>query len=166
MASQVPIEYLRERFSYDPDTGVLAWRNGQRAGQEAGRKGNHQAFLRFNGRRHSILVHRIAFALMTGRWPPHDIDHRNGISTDNRWDNLRAATRAENTQNLGGPYRNGSTGVLGVHRIVNRLKPWRARIGINGGKCSLGCFPTKEEAYQAYLRAKKELHPFSERVHG
>ena len=103
---------------------------------------------------------------MTGRWPPHDIDHRNGVPTDNRWDNLRSVTHAENIQNLGGPYRNGSTGVLGVHRIANGVRPWRARIGINGSKRSLGCFRTKEEAYQAYLSAKKELHPCSERIHG
>jgi hypothetical protein len=41
-----------------------------------------------------------------GRWPEHDIDHRNGVRDDNRLENLREATNAQNTQNHGRPRTN------------------------------------------------------------
>jgi hypothetical protein len=169
MGSSVPIEYLRERFNYDPDTGVLTWRNGQRAGHAVGylHRGYLLVTLVFHGRKYTLSVHRIIFAIVTGEWPPYDVDHRDGVRNNNRWNNLRACTRSENKQNLGGPLCSGSSSILGVSRCSRNLpRPWRASIKTKGHQVHLGFFTTKEEAGQAYLMAKIEFHPFGARIHG
>lgn len=50
--------------------------------------------------------------------------------------------------------RRSTTGVLGVYKKSNRFI---AQIKINKKKIHLGSFKTKEEAHQAYLKAKEEL---------
>jgi HNH endonuclease len=160
------VEWLRERFSYDPETGMLTWRDGKYAGQPvATRKVDGYLVIRpkINGKRHYFRVHRVAFALMTGEWPLHDIDHWNGVRDNNRWKNLRSATRSENKQNLKGPLRSGSSGLLGVSPRYGR---WQANIKTNGRQTHLGYFTTKEEAHQAYLTAKAKVHPFGGFSHG
>jgi hypothetical protein len=158
------LEFVLTRFNYDPETGGLTWRDGKYAGQKVATKlqfGYLVVTPKIGGKRCRLRAHRVAFVLMTGHWPPYDIDHLNGIRDDNRWTNLRAATRSENKQNLGGPQRNGSSGFLGVSPHGKR---WQAHIKINGRQTALGNFTTKEEAYQAYLAAKTVAHPFGERI--
>ena len=36
---------------------------------------------------------------MTGTWPQHQVDHINGDRCDNRWENLRPATKVQNNRN-------------------------------------------------------------------
>jgi hypothetical protein len=43
--------------------------------------------------------HRVIFAMANGHWPENEVDHINRIRNDNRPQNLRAATRAENNRN-------------------------------------------------------------------
>ena len=77
----IPIAVLRERLSYDPGTGVLAWIGGKRAGKAAGsaRPGGYHALeILFEGKRQCVLTHRAAFALFHGRWPTAEVDHING----------------------------------------------------------------------------------------
>jgi len=57
--------------------------------------GNLQIGMTLDGRARILLSHRVAFALMAGRWPERDINHRNGVRNDNRWSNLREATHAQ-----------------------------------------------------------------------
>jgi hypothetical protein len=101
-------------------------------------------------------AHRIVFALETGKWPVGEIDHLDGIRNRNRFGNLRQATHAQQQQNIAVNARNTS-GFLGVSRIGSK---WRAKIWLNGNYSHLGCFPTKAQAYEAYLAAKKRLHVF------
>ena len=60
-------------------------------------------------------AHRLARLYQTGWWPPAHIDHVNLDKADNRWSNLRAATRSLNGANR---FRqaNNSSGFKGVHR--------------------------------------------------
>lgn len=89
-----------------------------------------------------------------------DIDHINCIRHDNRIDNLRLATRAQNLQNrkpkVQGKMTSRFTGVF-WHKHKQR---WFATIMVNGVRHGLGHFKEEELAAKAYLDAKKKLHPF------
>lgn len=93
---------------------------------------------------------------MTGEWPPHDADHHNRNRSDDRWDNIRKATRAENLWNASLQSRNIS-GYKGVSWSSERKK-WVAMIAANGKQKNLGRFQTIEEAIDARRKAAEQLH--------
>jgi hypothetical protein len=88
---------------------------------------------------------------MTGEWPADQIDHKNRVGTDNRWENLRAATNQQNQFNTT-VRRNNKCGLKGVHWSKEKKK-WRAQIGLNGKTWSLGYYLTPEDASAAYRDA-------------
>jgi hypothetical protein len=90
---------------------------------------------------------------MTGAWPPNDVDHINGVRDDNRWTNLRLATRAENLRNM--KAKTNKTGLKGVYLNAGR---YTARIRHNYTSHYLGRFDTPEEAHAAYRKAADALH--------
>ena len=104
------------------------------------------------------LAHRLAFLHVTGGWPPHHIDHRDGDPANNRWTNLRPATNAENMQNRHSVSSNNKSGRLGVSP---NGYGWMSQIRLNGKVRHLGTFATVEDAHLAYLKAKSALHPFA-----
>ena len=77
-----------------------------------------------------FLAHIVCWALMTGAWPEHEIDHINGVRDDNRQTNLRQATRAQNMHN-GPRLRTNTSGFAGVAWDKNGGK-WIARRGGDG----------------------------------
>ena len=98
-------ERLKELVVYDPETGVFTStptrlpRRGTRASAlgNVNRKGYAQHAV--DGVRYSLQ--RMAFIYMTGDYPkpPYEIDHINGIKTDNRWCNLQVVTHRDNMNN-------------------------------------------------------------------
>jgi len=156
-------QQVRRLFNYDPDTGVftrlIRTANCNKAGDIVGY--NQRPYLAVEIQEQSYLLHRLAFLWMTGEFPLHSIDHINGISTDNRWSNLRAVTHAQNLQNERTARSNNKNGFLGVsehHRLRGRFQ---ARITISGKRIYLGLFNSAEDAHAAYLSAKRKYHPFS-----
>jgi len=93
----------------------------------------------------------LAFFYMTASWPVHEMDHINGNSIDDSWENLRHATRNQNEINKG-PYKNNRLGVKGVYR---RNGKYLAFIHRNYKRQALGRFLTIEEASSAYIAAAK-----------
>ena len=93
------IEILRERFSYDPDTGEV-WNKLQ--GRRAG-KVTKQGYRTIKIDDSQYQEHRIIWMLVTGADPEDKvIDHINRIGTDNRWCNLRICSQAQNKMNASG----------------------------------------------------------------
>ena len=94
---------------------------------------------------------------MTGEWPALEIDHINLDPADNRFCNLREATKAQNKRNTR-KYCNNTSGTKGVFRMryPNGRFKWRAQIGFNGNIKYLGSFDTIEEAAAVYTIAAKE----------
>lgn len=163
MANSTPLTQtrLREYLHYEPATGVFTWIKGSgpaRAGRAAGCI-SHTTGYRYIcilGRREG--AHRLAFLYMTGAMPPEHVDHINGVRDDNRWVNLRLATVGQNRQNQ----RIGSantSGLLGASWDKSR-QSWIAMITVDRKQKNLGRYPTKEEAHAAYVKAKRELHPY------
>lgn len=154
---ELTAERLREVLIYDPETGVFTWRvrMGSRAmrGSRAGSRANHGYWLiRVYWRGYPAA--RLAWLYMTGAWPSATIDHINRVRDDDRFANLREATRQEQHGNKD-LYARNTSGVRGVNRN-KRTGRWRAHIGTNGRMRHLGFFDTKEAAADAYNAAARE----------
>jgi hypothetical protein len=152
------ISELQRCVSYDPDTGVLTWKallsskSRARIGEPVGKIDN--GYLRFKFMDVRLSGHRAAWILMTGAFCSTEIDHKDVNPSNNKWSNLRQATRSQNKANMGPPKTNTS-GVKGVRYEKDRRK-WLATIRSKekfGGPKFLGRFATKEEATLAYQNA-------------
>jgi hypothetical protein len=170
MTRRIPIDHLptvahmRERLNYDPKTGLLTWRHYEGAGnrrlyRNAGRvagclDGWGYIAIKVTGR--MFQAHRIAWAISTGNWPDHEIDHINGDRTDNRFCNLRNATRAENARNTK-LYNTNKSGYKGVCFRPSKQK-FAAHAWANGRQIYLGLFATAEDAAAAYANFALKHH--------
>lgn len=151
---------LKKYLTYDPESGVFtrvhceyAPANGRRMGKPAGWIArNGYVRIAVCGEEHP--AHRLAFVYMNGQWPG-EVDHINGIRTDNRWSNLRQVTRGVNNQNRRTAASTSKTGLLGVCANGNGFS---ATIQVDGIRHCLGTFKTPEEAHAKYLSAKRILH--------
>jgi len=120
------IEHIKKRYTYDAATGEIRNRKGQVVkGWE--REGYKLLNIRIGNRRNGISLHHIAWALVFGRFPKQ-IDHLNGIKTDNRLVNLREVTTSENDQNRLMPWKMGQGKIPGVCRM---RRGCRFRMGKN-----------------------------------
>ncbi len=150
MRSDLTATKLREVLRYDPETGFF-WRlvdfaNNARAGSKAGSK-TGQGYVCIGIGGHRYRANRLAWLYMTGEWPTMDVDHKNGIHGDDRWSNLRLATKTQNRANAR-IRKDSSSGLKGVRKYRNR---WQARI--TGSGVYLGSFGTPQEAHAAYVAA-------------
>lgn len=148
---------LLNLVSYDPETGIftaLVQRGTVTVGSVIGN--NHcNGYVQFAINKKMYLAHRVAFFYMTGRWPV-EIDHRNRNKKDNRWQNLREATKSQNNYNKG-PHGTNRSGYKGVSWCAKRSK-WAAFIKAGPKQTFLGYFNDKEEARRAYVRAASKMH--------
>lgn len=90
-----------------------------------------------------VYMHRIIMDAPKGT----DVDHINGIYTDNRRANLRLCTRSQNKANQK-VQKNSMSGYKGVFK-KNKTR-WGAVISRGGKKELLGSFASPEEAAAAY----------------
>jgi hypothetical protein len=137
---------------YSPTTGNFIWvtpKRGRSMSRFAGGLSGRYRVIGYQGK--ACKAHRLAWKIMTGEWPPAEIDHKNLDKIDNRWQNLRLASRSENSSNKSIGVSNTS-GVKGVSWHKGR-RHWRAQIKINGKTKALGGFKTKEEAQAVYVKA-------------
>lgn len=153
------MNYLRVILDYDhADTGWFYNRiqRGLR-GQVGEPAGNYDKdgyiIIQIDGKKYR--AHRLAWMYMTGEWPEHEIDHRDGIPWHNQWGNLREATRSDNCANSDRAL--GESGFRGV-KFDPSTRTWRARIGHGYRRQYLGAYSTAEEAYQAYLVGADAIH--------
>lgn len=164
------VERLRQVLRCDPEAGKLYWLprgidefprpragmmwNTRYSGKEALYSFNPPGYLSGSIDAKRCLAHRVMWALVHVAWPA-EIDHINGIRTDNRISNLREATRSQNRCNSLSP-RNTS-GYKGVwfHKQYGK---WEASINMNKVRRRLGYFDTPEEASAAYVEAAKKYH--------
>lgn len=153
-------EYLKSILFYNPDTGGFnRIKNVKGMKQDHVGWVNNKGYLRTGIKRKEYMIHRLAWLYVYGVMPKNQIDHINGVRSDNRICNLRESTNAENQQNQRKPKSNNQSGFLGV-LMCKRDGNFKARIGINGEYKWLGIFNTAIEAHEAYLEEKRKLHGF------
>lgn len=104
-------------------------------------------------------AHRMVWLYIHGSLPENcDIDHINRVKDDNRPENLRAISHAENLQNKT-RYKNNRTGFKGVWRS-NQTGKFVAVIEHMGKRYHIGCFEAPEDASIAYEEKANELHSY------
>lgn len=156
-------EKLRELLHYDPATGVFTrlvctgGRYGAAVGTVAGTLSD-QGYVMVSVMSKQYRAHRLAWLYMTGEWPASEVDHRDGVRTNNAWGNLRDVPPGINQQNKRRAMSHSKTGLLGAS-YNTRDRRFVARIKDAAGKYrSLGGFDTAEQAHAAYVSAKRQLH--------
>ena len=150
---QITQERLRELLSYDTETGLFTRITGD-ARKTVGSL-HHTGYITINLDGKNYMAHRLAWLYVNGNFPPEEIDHINGKSTDNRISNLREASRKQNNENR--TLRSDNTsGFQGV-TFNKSFRKFQARIMHNKKSRHLGLFSTAEQASQAYQAARVEL---------
>lgn len=148
-------EMLRRILFYNKLTGNFTWigkRRRVKEGKIAGRI-NQKGYRQIGTGGSLYQAHRLAWLWMTGEWPKTQIDHINMNRSDNRWANLREATREQNMANSQVSLANTS-GKKGVYWETRRRK-WRAQLRVGAESKFLGHFNTIEEASKIYNEAAK-----------
>lgn len=118
-------------------------------------KGGHGVFAHQNVSYHA---HMIAYRLTYGEIPPGLlVDHkcRNRLCVNPA--HLHAVTPKENTENLSTFSRINGSGYRGI-TYRPETKKWRARVGHEGHVYTVGHYDSVEEAFEAVVEARKELH--------
>lgn len=167
------LEYLNNRLDYDSETGIFLWKampesffetknawsswNSRFSGKEAGKKrpdGYVSVRMKYEGKSHSNLLHRIAYKMCYWKDPDGFVDHINGVRSDNRICNIRVVTRSENQRNQQ-RRSNNTSGVMGVN-WSKHANAWLVRITYDGKQKNLGYYKEFEEAVRVRLQAEKE----------
>lgn len=101
--------------------------------------------IRFDGKYYQ--AHRLAILYMTDKWPEKEmVDHIDTVKSNNRYLNLREATRSENGYNR--PHQiDNKLETKGVHLHFGK---YLAQMTIDGKPRYLGVYDTLEEASFAY----------------
>ena len=116
---------MKKNYTYDAATGRLT--NSRLGRAVRGKKRNKAGYLcvhcNLDKRQFFIYLHHAVWAVCKGCWPAQQIDHINGIKTDNRIENLREVCGSENKMNMLLPWKpNAQTGLPGVYPNGNKFK--------------------------------------------
>ena len=148
MAKHIPLppqDVLLNLFEYDPESGDIkhkTYKSSQaQAGDTAGcLKSDGYRHLQINGRLY--YESRIIWMMMTGE-DPGDlyVDHKDRDRRNNRWSNLRLATRPQQMWNRRMPGKG--------YCFDKQRQMWAVRVLVNGKRLWGGRHPTEELACKA-----------------
>jgi hypothetical protein len=165
--SKLTLSRLYDVLEYDRHVGVFTWKrrpgdepttmtwNVRFSGKRAGTVNRIIGYRTLTVDYEHYYEHRLAWFYMTGEWPTHQIDHRNGDRTDNRFVTLRLATAQQNRFNM--KPRGNNSGVKGVCWRKD-IQKWSARIQCSGKVIYLGVFDDLGEAVNARGIASIKYH--------
>ena len=139
-------DIVREIFTYNPETGILRWkahRGRVSCGSIAGSL-DEKGYMRVMIDGHHYRSHRIIWLYMTGELPVFDIDHKDTDRSNNKWNNLRPATKSQNASNY---MRKSGTRGISFHKATQK---WTASIKHSAKQMHLGLFASKSDAMICY----------------
>lgn len=173
-AAQIEPEMLWQILDLDLQTGRLVWRerpadhfpdgkptperraamwNGKYAGKPAIISQDPRGYFRGEINGVTLYAHRIIRAMIDGAWPDGEIDHINRNKGDNRPENLRVVSHAENRANTENADQFKAKQAEKARKRQRREKKypvagvrkqgrasWAARKKVNGQEIYLGSF--------------------------
>ena len=148
-------ERIDELFEFDPLVGFT-----NRTSRGRACAGCRAGYIDVHGYRRIVIdyvkyyEHHLVWFYVHGEWPS-ELDHKNGIRSENGIDNLRPATRSNNVANS-----NRVTGISGLKgAYLNRhTMHWFSKIQLGVHTVHLGTFNSPEEAAEAYRVAAERHH--------
>lgn len=150
---------ILEYVSYCPITGLISRIKTTSSRAKCGdicNKKNSLGYIVFYVNKKFILGHRLAWYAINSDIPNGmEVDHINGIKSDNRICNLRLVTDQGNARNMS-ISKNNKSGITGVSWCKDRNK-WRATIMNNGKQISLGYFNNIDDAIKIRKQKEKEF---------
>lgn len=151
---------LLQVMNYDAETGLFHWLAATSKKTKIGSQAktiNAYGYIRIRIDKEDYVAHRLAWFYVYGKWPENQIDHINGVRTDNRINNLRDVCVRQNQENQRRAQKGNRSGFLGVS-WNNKDQKWWSRISVNGKFNYLGSYDKPEDAHAAYVEAKRLRH--------
>lgn len=148
-------------LDYSPETGQFRWKVNRTGGIKAGDVAgclSKEGYVVISIFHRQYFAHRLAWFLTHKEW--RTVDHKDCERSNNRLDNLRAATHAQNSRNR----RRAKTSkyLKGAFRCRTRSVRFEARLMVDGKVIYLGTFGSELEAHQAYMaEARKRFGEFA-----
>lgn len=162
---KTPADIVDKMFDLNADTGELTRKirlnNRWPAGEVVGFIRKKDGYVQVNILSSKYLAHRVVWCKHYGVWPDGEIDHINGVKSDNRIENLRLADTNIQVQNRGLSKTNKS-GYRGVWQKDNGR--WRVYITKDYKRINIGTYLTYAEAVNARQKAEADMHPYSRKV--
>ncbi len=166
------VDYLKECFSFNSDTGELTWKrrplhhyksttsqdlfNRRFPGKTLVPEVSGYIFARIDGLLYP--AHRLIYKIYTGVDPENKvIDHINGIKHDNRLCNLRLATKSQNGMNRIKLDITNNSGYRGVY-LCKHTGRYIAKVHSEGVSYWGGRHDTAELASKAAINVRNTLH--------
>ncbi len=158
-ATEKLINELLCHVRYDKEAGILYWKddapNHNVRGKPVSPVPNGCGYLMIIFKGRYLKQHRVIF-YMHHRYLPACVDHIDLNRMNNKIENLRAATKAQNCSNAKLSTKNTS-GHKGVSYKKSRGK-WCAQITHQRNHLHIGLYDTKDMAILAINKARHELH--------
>lgn len=151
--SEISYELAHKLFKYDPVTGILIRKLTVSSRAVAGYKistVNTAGYVVVRFESKLQYVHRIVWLMTYGSWPSREIDHIDGVPSNNKLENLRHVTRSQNLLN-----KSVDSGTYWSHRD----KVWIATIQVDGVKKHIGQHKVKSIAERMYRMEKLKHLP-------
>lgn len=145
---------LKRLFYYE--NGRLLWKNGRKRGSNK----DARPLIIINKKKY--FEHRLVWLYFHGElYNNWYVIHRNGISNDNRIENLCIARNFVDASQRKKANKRNKFNLVGVSKCRNK---YRASITLNYKIYHLGLYNTPEDAHKAYLTAKEIMHSFYEKT--
>ena len=158
MSDKITQAQLKELFDYDASGTFVRRSNGKIVVQNLS-KGQRYPRISVNGKPRSL--HRIVFCWHHGYFPKI-IDHINNDRLDNRIENLREATQANNClnrkhhKNSSSPYKN--VYLQSDPKNASWERNWVVRVAVNGKSKYFGSYNDIELANLVAIEARAKYH--------
>jgi hypothetical protein len=143
--------------------GVIVWARNANGGKKIGdpvgfstrKSGHRNVFLWVENKLHGYVYARVVWLLHHKDWPIQEIDHIDCNSQNDKIENLRLATRAQNCQNT--RYGREERAFKGTYQD-KRSGKWHCQVQAYGKVHGRYGFSNPQEAYAARTQLAAELH--------